>query len=138
MTTARALLLFPVAVVALTGCGGGGGGGGSAQSKGGPNPKGVNGISVGNCLNDEEFLVSPSETTLEGTSPAGVSFTLTFYKTPAAAEAVYKKKNPKTTALVENAVVDFKGNISPYAGAPPAKISQKELGVIKKCIDASK
>ena len=58
-------------------------------------------------------------------------FELTFYKDDAAAKAAAAKKNPKTTALVENGVVDFKGNPSIYKGAPPAKISKLELDAIK-------
>jgi hypothetical protein len=130
-------LVLLAAIALLAGCGGGSkssssGGGGASISK-------VNGISVGNCLNaDENFNVGPSERVLDGQSPAGVTFTLTFYKDDAAAAAVAKKKNPKTTALVENGVIDFKGNPSPYAGAPPAKISRVELAAIKRCIDKSK
>ena len=99
----------------------------------------LNGISVGNCLNDQEnFLVQPSQTVLDGQSPAGVSFTLTFYKTDAAAAAAYAKKSKKTTSLVENGVIDFKGNPSIFAGAPPAKISPSERNAIKKCIDSTR
>jgi hypothetical protein len=129
------------AAAALTaGCGGGGsssGGGGGAPAGGEPTGGGgINGISVGNCLNDDEnFLVQPTGNALDGQSPAGVVFTLTFYKDAAAAKAVAAKKSKKTTALVENGVVDFRGNPTPYAGAPPAKISQVELGAIKRCID---
>jgi hypothetical protein len=60
------------------------------------------------------------------------------YKDAAAAKTAFGKKNPKTTALVENAVIDFKGNPSPYAGAPPAKISKVELAAIRRCIDKAK
>jgi len=134
---------FPILVVSalaalLTGCGGGGG---SSSSKSGAptGGGGVNGITVGNCLNDDEnFLVQPSETVLDGQSPAGVSFTLTLYKDAAAAKAAAAKKNKKFTALVENGVIDFKGNPSPFAGAPPAKISKVELAAIKRCIDKTK
>ena len=99
----------------------------------------MNGISVGNCLNDNEnFLVQPSQTVLDGQSPAGVGFTLTFYKTNAAAKAIFAKKNAKTSSLVENGVIDFKGNPSALAGAPPAKISSSELAAIKRCIDSAK
>jgi len=134
---------FPILVVSalaalLTGCGGGGG---SSSSKSGvpTGGGGVNGITVGNCLNDDEnFLVQPSETVLDGQSPAGVSFTLTLYKDAAAAKAAAAKKNKKFTALVENGVIDFKGNPSPFAGAPPAKISKVELAAIKRCIDKTK
>jgi hypothetical protein len=131
------ILILAALVVVLAGCGGGSG---SSSSSGKPTGGGgVNGISVGNCLNeDENFLVQPSETKLDGQSPAGVSFTLTFYKTNAAAAAAFKKKSPKTTSLVENGVIDFRGNPTIFAGAPPAKISKSELGSIKRCIDSTR
>jgi hypothetical protein len=136
------MILLALGALGIAGCGGGG----SSESSGGgegandiPNGGGgVNGISVANCLVTEDFLVSPSQTTLDGTSPGGVAFTLTFYPSQARADQVFKKKDPKTAAKVENGIVDFRGNPSPYEGAPPAKISQKELASIKRCIDANK
>jgi hypothetical protein len=135
------MILLALGALGAAGCGGGGsstsgnGGGEKGIPTGGG---GVNGISVGNCLISEDFLVQPSQTTLDGTSPGGVVFTLTFYPSQAKADEVFKKRNPKTTARVENGIVDFRGNPSPYEGAPPAKISQKELAVIKRCIDENK
>jgi hypothetical protein len=130
------ILVLAALVVVVAGCGSSGGSSSSGEPTGGG---GVNGISVGNCLNEQEnFLVQPSQTVLDGQSPAGVSFTLTFYKTNAAAAAAFAKKSPKTTSLVENGVIDFKGNPSPYTGAPPAKISKSELNAIKRCIDSTK
>jgi len=132
------LVLLAALAAILAGCGGGGGGS-NASSNEPTGGGGVNGINVGNCLNEQDdFLVQPSQVVLTGMSPAGVSFTLKFYDTPAAATAAAKKKNPKTTAVVENAVIDFHGNPSPYAGAPPAKISKVELGNIRDCINSSK
>ena len=137
-------LTFPILVVSalaalLAGCGGGGSSSSSSKSGVPTGGGGVNGITVGNCLNDDEnFLVQPSQTVLDGQSPAGVSFTLTLYKDAAAAKAAAAKKNKKFTALVENGVIDFKGNPSPFAGAPPAKISKVELAAIKRCIDKTK
>jgi hypothetical protein len=97
------------------------------------------GISVGNCLNDQEhFLVQPRRTVLDGQSPAGVSFTLTLYPTNAAAAAAFAKRSPKTTSLVENGVVDFKGNPPISAGGPPAKLSTSELDAITRCIDSTR
>jgi hypothetical protein len=130
------LVLLAALAAILAGCGGGGGSKASSTPTSGG---GVNGISVGNCLNEQDdFLVQPSEVVLTGMSPAGVAFSLKFYATPAAATAAAKKKNAKTTAVVENAVIDFKGNPSPYVGAPPAKISAVELKNIKDCIDSSR
>jgi hypothetical protein len=128
------ILLLLVLTVAVAGCGGGGG----KKSSGGSgtvDTSKVNGISIGNCLNNQDFLVQPSQTELDGQSPAGVVFTMKLYPTIAGAQAAAKGKNPKTTAVVENGVVDFKGNPSPYAGAPPAKISKTELDAIRACID---
>jgi hypothetical protein len=137
------ILVLAALAALVAGCGssgsssssGSGGGSNSGVPSGGG---GVNGISVGNCLNAEDFLVQPSQTVLDGQSPAGVNFTLTLYKDAAAAKAVFDKKNPKTTALVENGVIDFRGNPSIFAGAPPAKISQSERSAIKKCIDSTR
>jgi hypothetical protein len=126
------LLVLLAAAALLAGCGGG------SKSSSGGGASSVSGIDVGNCLNDENYSVGPTETTVEGSSPAGINFTLTLYKSDAAAAAVAKKRSPKTTALVENAVIDFRGNPSPYAGGPPAKIGKAELAVIKRCIDKAK
>jgi hypothetical protein len=136
--TSPILVLAALAAI-LAGCGGSSGSGGSSSSGAFNGGGGVNGISVGNCLNDDEnFLVQPSQKVLDGQSPAGVNFTLTLYKDNAAAKAAYSKKNPKTTSLVENGVIDFKGNPSIFAGAPPAKISKIELTAIKRCIDKTR
>jgi len=134
-TLSSSILVLAALAAVLAGCGGGGSSKSNTPTGGG----GVNGISVGNCLNeDENFLVQPSQTTLDGQSPAGVSFTLTLYKDGAAAQAAAAKKNKKFTAVVENGVIDFKGNPSAFAGAPPAKISKVELNAIKRCMDKAK
>ncbi len=135
--TAPSIVVIAVAAALLAGCGGGGGKS-SGSSGGTVDASKVNGITVGNCLNTSDFLVQPSIDVLNGQAPSGVVFTLTFYKDDASAKAAAAKKSAKTTALVENGVVDFHGNPSPYAGAPPAKISKVELDAIKACIDKSK
>lgn len=144
---APVLCLAALAVI-LAGCGGGGskssaGGGSSTSSSGGGggggSSSGRSGVDIGNCLNENyDFLVQPSEGTLDGMSPAGVSFSLILYKDKATAQSAYKKKPAKTTATVDNAVIDFHGNPTPYKGAPPAKISKGELGNIKSCIETGK
>jgi hypothetical protein len=132
------ILVLAALIVVLAGCGGGGsssGGTTTAAAGGGT----VDGVTVGNCLNqDENFLVQPTGNAVDGQSPAGVSFTLTFYATPAAARAAVPKGAEKNSAVVENGVVDFRGNASPYEGAPPAKISPVEIAAIKRCIDKAK
>ena len=137
ITPVTRLILLAVVAAALTACGSKGSSPATANEPTGGG--GVNGISVGNCLNeDENFLVQPSSNALDGQSPGGVTFTLTFYKDDEAAKAAAAKKNAKFTAVVENGVVDFRGNPSIYEGAPPAKISQVELKAIQRCIDKAK
>jgi len=132
---ASPVLVLTALAALLVGCG-------SNKSASSGNPTGgggVNGISVGNCLNeDENFLVQPSQTRLDGQSPAGVSFTMILYKDAAAATKAAEKRSKKTTAVVEDAVIDFKGNPSIFEGAPPAKISKSELNSIKRCIDKTR
>ena len=141
------LLVLAALAVALAGCGGGGGskgssgggGGGSSSGSGSGKATTASGVEIGNCLNENyDFLVQPSEGTVDGMSPAGVSFSLILFPTNAAAQTAYKKKPAKTTAIVDNAVIDFHGNPSPYAGAPPAKISKTEIANIKSCIETGK
>lgn len=129
------ILLLMALIAVLAGCGGGGGKKSSSGVTGTIDTSKVNGVTIGVCLNQQDFLVQPSETELDGQSPAGVVFSMKLYPSIAAAKAAAKKKSPKTTAVIENGVVDFKGNPSPYAGAPPAKISQAEIAAIKGCID---
>ena len=141
------LVILAVLAVAVAGCGGGGsksssgggGGGATTTSGGGGSSSGRSGIDIGNCLNENyDFLVQPSDTEVDGMSPAGVSFSMKLYPSASAAKAAYAKKPPKTTALVDNGLVDFHGNPSPYQGAPPAKISKTELANIKSCIETGK
>ena len=134
---------WPSLAAVLAGCGGGGGrGGGGGGGTTGHEPTGgggVNGISVGNCLNDDEnFLVQPSGDALDGQSPAGVVFTLTFYKDDAAAEGRRREEEQEDDRGRRERRRRLPGNPSIYAGAPPAKISQVELAAIKRCIDKAK
>jgi hypothetical protein len=139
------ILVVAVLAVVVAGCGGGGSSSSSSGSSGSSGGSGsgkattASGVDIGNCLNENyDFLVQPSEGTVDGMSPAGVSFSLLLFPTNAAAQAAYKKKPAKTTAIVDNAVIDFHGNPSPYQGAPPAKISKTELANIKSCIETGK
>jgi hypothetical protein len=114
----RASLVLLVGAAALLGaCGGGGH---------------TNAVTISDCLNnDENFLVQQSATGVNGMSPSGVNFTLTRFKSGAAARAV-GEKSPTTTAVVENAVVDFGGNPS------RARITKAELTAIRRCLDKAR
>ena len=104
----RALLLL--AAVLLAGCGG------------------KSHETLAGCLNDAGFLVTASPRAVNGTSPAGVAFTLTTYGSATAANRAAMKLDPRTTAVVGPGLVDFRGNPDPHA-----RLSEAELATIRSC-----
>jgi hypothetical protein len=86
-------------------------------------------VTVGGCLNDAGFLVTSSGAKVEGTTPAGVAFTLTVYGSDAAATRAASKLHPRTTTVVATAVVDSSGNPE-----PGATVSAAELESIRHCV----
>jgi hypothetical protein len=100
------------AVALLAGCGG--------KSK----------ATLGGCLNDDGFLVTSSGNKVEGTSPAGVAFTLTVYESAQAAKRAAAGLDRRTTAVASNGVVDYRGN--PGLGA---RITDAELTTIRGCLE---
>ena len=86
-------------------------------------------VTLSGCLNDAGFLVTSSGTKVEGTTPGGVAFTLTVYRSAAAATRAASRLGPRTTAVVGTGVVDFHGN--PGEGA---RVSVAELATIRQCL----
>ena len=88
--------------------------------------------SVANCLDAEGFLVQAHGTAIEGASPGGVTFTLTIYKTAAAAHAAGTALSHTTTLVAGPAVVDFKGNAP--VGGHAAKLATPDAATIRSCL----
>ncbi len=134
-TTIVASLLVVLAV-AVAGCGGGGSSNGGGNGGGDNRPtggKGVNGISLGNCLIDENWLIQPSQTELEGQTEDGSNVHIAIYKD--AAEAKKKATGVKGAFPVESVVVTFIGNKSPYApGKTLPKANQNAVDTIETCV----
>jgi hypothetical protein len=86
-------------------------------------------VTVGGCLNDAGLLVTSSGQKVEGTTPAGVAFTLTVYPSAAAARRAASRLDPRSTAVVGAGVVDSKGNPS-----PGASVSAADLAAIRECL----
>ena len=138
-TSRTTIFAFPLVALAfaVAGCGGGsssaggdGGGGGDARPTGG---KGVNGISLGNCLIDENWLVQPSQTELDGQTPDGSNVHIAIYKD--AAEAKKKATGVKGAFPVESVVITFIGNKSPYAPGKTLPAANKgAVKTIKTCV----
>jgi hypothetical protein len=85
---------------------------------------------VAGCLNDAGFLVTASDGEVNGTSPAGVAFTLTTYGNAEAANRAAMKLDPRTTAVVATALLDFHGNPDPHV-----RLSKGDLATIGRCLE---
>ena len=140
LTSRTTIFAFPLVVlaIAVAGCGGGGssssgggGGGGDQRPSGG---KGLNGISLGNCLIDENWLVQPSQTELDGQTEDGSNVHIVIYKD--AAEATKKATGVKGAFPVGAVVITFIGNKSPYApGKTLPKANAGAVNTIKTCVE---
>lgn len=86
-------------------------------------------VTLSSCLNDAGFLVTSSGAKVEGTTPAGVAFTLTVHRSAAAATRAASRLGPRTTAVVGTGVVDFHGN-----PGQSARVSAAELTTIRQCL----
>jgi hypothetical protein len=139
-TARKTILAFPLTVLALAaaGCGGGGsssagggGGGGDERPSGGG---GLNGISLGNCLIDENWLIQPSQTELDGQTEDGSNVHIVIYKDKA--EATKKATGVKGAFPVDRVVVTFIGNRSPYEPGKQLPAGNKAaVDTIKTCVN---
>jgi hypothetical protein len=107
-----ALLLAPLA---LAGCGG--------------RPP-----TIAGCLNARGFLVQEQASVIRGSSPRGVSFTLTLYPTARAARRADAQAGAANARLFGDAVVDFAGNPPGSPGGAPGKLSRAALTAIRRCL----
>ncbi len=131
-TTALKALLAVGGALIIAGCGSRTSSSGSEDNRPGGGA-GLNGLSLGNCLIDENWIVQPSETTLDGTSDTGVPFTINIYKSVDAAKQAAGTSKSKEQLGV--AVVTYKGTPTPYKGGGEAgKTSSQESATIEKCI----
>jgi hypothetical protein len=88
---------------------------------------------VAGCLAAKGFLVQGTDV-VQGTSGAGVSFTLTIYATTSAAKRAFAAGGEASAALIGRAVVDFSGNPPASPGAAPGRLSKSALATIGDCL----
>ena len=133
--------LLLLAALGLAGCGGGSSSSGQTTPSAPQTTRTIGGVkdtSLSGCLSDKGFTMGPTTKTVNGTSPAGVVFSLKLFGGKAAARAAYEKADPKATALVENGLLDYSGNVRPSSTAPLPKLTAKGIFTISACIDSSK
>jgi hypothetical protein len=129
------VLGFPLMLA--VGCGGGSGGSGAAtheQASAVDKRPIIGGQLLGNttnCLIDENWLVQPQDNEIQGTSAAGLQFTMHFY--PSVGEA--KKHGGKKKVVVENAVFDYGATGGQNIGVNITTTAlTTETKTIKKCL----
>jgi hypothetical protein len=128
-----AILVLSAAAL-LAGCGGNASGVTTSKAR----PGGRDPAAIARCLNDRHgFLVETRRSSVEGQSAGGVIFTLRLYPSRTEARTAASKRESRATALVGTGVADFRGNPSPAPGAPPGRLSRKELAAIRACLDAA-
>jgi hypothetical protein len=128
------LSILALLAVLAAGCGGGsssGGGGGGGSAKVADPAK------VANCLNNVDWISSPTGQEVSGNAASGAGFDMFIYPNAAAAKAAAAKLPKKSTAIVETSVIKFLGTISATGPAPPAPVNAKDLATLKTCIEQS-
>ena len=116
-------LVAVLAVVVATGCGG-------DSSEGSTAAGGLDVIGVSQCLGNSDFLLQPGQGAIEGKTPSGNSFTISFYADEAAAKEAFESTDAATSALVANAVVE--------ATEGSEKLTEDELATVSACMDENR
>ena len=86
------------------------------------------------CLNADLFIVQVEGRQILGSSPGGVNFTVTFYASPAAANAALGRLNPRYGAAIVATVVDYSGNPPRRKGAAPPRLINDDFATLRHCI----
>ena len=133
MRAAKAILAL-AALAAVAGCGGGGGGKSSAGSGGSSSAaqEGLTASDLGACLNEENWLAVPAETSIEGATEGGTVFVIKLYDTEGAAKAA---GGGKSQDVIGRVVVSYQkaATGTEVYGQPGAK-DAAATATIKKCI----
>ena len=90
--------------------------------------------SAANCLNADLFIVQADGRKILGSSPGGVTFTVTFYASPAAANAALARLNPTYAAAIVATVVDYSDNPPRHHGAAPPRLVNDDFATLRHCI----
>jgi len=89
---------------------------------------------VADCLNARGFLVREKGDVVRGSSPRGVTFTLTVYLHPRGARDAFAAGSAATSVLLGDAVIDFAGNPPARPGGVPGKLARSALATIRGCL----
>jgi hypothetical protein len=130
------VILAVVALAAVAGCGGGGEKSGAGPDGGASSTQeGLTAADLGACLNEENWLAVPSETSIEGATEGGTVFVLKIYATEAAAKAA---GGGKSQDVIGRVVVSYqKAATGTDVYGQPGKKDTAATATIRKCVDAA-
>jgi hypothetical protein len=131
------LSILALLAVLAAGCGGGGSSSGGGGGGGGGSAKVADPAKVANCLNNADWISSPTGNEVSGNAASGAGFDMFIYPNVAAAQAAAAKLPKKSTAIVETSVIKFLGALSATGPAQPAPVNAKDLATVKTCIEQS-
>ena len=115
----------------IAGCGGGSSG--AAKDNRPTGGAGLNGISLANCLTDENWLVAPSQGSIEGLSPAGAPVTVKIFAN--AAEAKSAAGTAKNKRVAGRAVISFQEQAtSSNTGDKAGKVDPADVKTVTTCV----
>jgi len=86
------------------------------------------------CLNSVGFLVEAAGRTVRGSAPDGVTFTMTFYPSQAAARRARARLKPRYSAVIATTVVNFAGNPPAHRGGAAMILTHVDLVTLKHCV----
>jgi hypothetical protein len=87
-------------------------------------------------LDSRRFLVQAAGTSVLGSSPGGVAFTIRIYPSTAAARSTARRSRGPATRRFGNAILDWSGNPRPPAGGAPAALTTSDLRAVRACLFA--
>jgi hypothetical protein len=87
------------------------------------------------CLNSDTFVVQATDTQITGSSPGGINFMVTFYKTPAAATAALAGRDPIYARTIAATVIDDSGNPPLHPGGKPMRLIHDDFATLRHCIE---
>jgi hypothetical protein len=87
------------------------------------------------CLDTDTFLVNADGSRVTGSSPGGINFVATFYRSPAAAAAAFAHHDPEYATRMAAAVIDYSGNPPLHPGGKPMRLTYDELATLRHCIE---
>jgi len=125
-------LLLGLFVLFASGCGGGGNVAPTTPPV--PPQRTASPDEAAQCLNSDQFLVEAGRSTVKGSAPDGLAFTVRFYPSVAEALAAFARLDPLYASAMGSAVIDYHGNPPAHHGGKPMRLVQDDFATLHHCL----